>query len=77
MSIKLEVDVPEEVKQDLSKYFPEIDWSKIAKAILLSELRKLIRLKREVEQLGLSEADVKKLSDEVNSALAKRFAAAK
>lgn len=76
MSFKLELDIPEELRQDLSRYFPDVGWHKLAKVILLSELKKLVRLKREVEQLGLSESDVKRMSDDVNASLAKRFRAA-
>lgn len=73
MGLKLELNIPEELKEDLSRYFSGVDWSKVASKVARQELEKLVRLKRIVEKSQLTEGEAKELAKEVDKALAKRF----
>ena len=69
---ELKVEIPEELKHDFEK-ISEIDVSLAVARLVKTEIEKLKKLKLIVSKSKLTEKDVKKLSDNVDKSLAKRF----
>ncbi len=73
MGTKLEIEIPEELKKDLEKYFPSREWPELAGKAAKQELEKLVRLKKIVEKSKLTEEQANELAKEVDKALSKKF----
>jgi len=68
---KLNFEIPEDLK--FIKRIPGIDWSILINRLVQSKLNRIARLKRIVDKSELTEKDVEKFSNKINTSLSQRY----